>query len=385
NFRKSNQHEFQGVQKLRKLLGAPSEKVRFNARFIWLNDDGNAESLPSFVTWSDVRRDNPHRAAEYHLYYAAESEEIVRKASPGDLLVVCKQKGNDLLIIIAPAESTVERQLSWLLDFSLEDLVASPHVQEIARGKDKELGTSVRFILDELGIETDETLASYLDVLLDRFGESFPPTKIFSQFSRETLKGVSVHDDPDDVLLAWIDREELLFRTLEKHIVSVRLKDGFYGKDGADVDGFIRFSLGVQNRRKSRAGLALENHLEYIFEAKKLPFARGAKTEHNSRPDFLFPSLDAYQDISFPSERLSILGVKSSCKDRWRQVLSEGQRVKTKHLFTLEPGISVNQTNEMRGHNLQLVLPESLHDTYTSGQQEWLYNLKDFIGHVMAR
>ncbi|MBQ6968384.1 MAG: hypothetical protein IJP84_10855 [Lachnospiraceae bacterium] len=32
-----------------------------------------------------------------------------------------------------------------------------------------------------------------------------------------------------------------------------------------DSSAFIKFSLSVNNRRKSRAGLSLENHLEALF------------------------------------------------------------------------------------------------------------------------
>ncbi len=52
-----------------------------------------------------------------------------------------------------------------------------------------------------------------------------------------------------------------------------------------------------------------------------------------------------------------MLGVKSTCKDRWRQVLSEAARIPDKCLLTVEPGISENQTNEMQANRLQLVLP----------------------------
>ena len=59
-----------------------------------------------------------------------------------------------------------------------------------------------------------------------------------------------------------------------------------------------------------------------------------------------------------------MLGAKSTCKDRWRQVLSEAQRIPNKHLLTLEPGISENQTDEMQAKRLQLILPAQLHATY---------------------
>lgn len=74
-----------------------------------------------------------------------------------------------------------------------------------------------------------------------------------------------------------------------------------------------------------------------------------------------------------------MLGVKSTCKDRWRQVLSEARRIENKHLFTLEPGISENQTAEMGENRLTLVLPKSLHDSYKPVQQASLMQLGQFI------
>ena len=57
------------------------------------------------------------------------------------------------------------------------------------------------------------------------------------------------------------------------------------------VDGFIRFSLSVHNRRKSRMGHSLEHHLEAMFQAFGIAYDRGKATENNHRPDFLFPSV----------------------------------------------------------------------------------------------
>jgi hypothetical protein len=164
-----------------------------------------------------------------------------------------------------------------------------------------------------------------------------------------------------------------------------RLKSGFTPAEGVDVDGFLSFSLSVQNRRKSRAGLALENHLEAIFNAQGLCYARGTETENRNKPDFLFPSPAEYKNPEFPASRLTMLGSKSTLKDRWRQVLSEAARIDEKHLMTLEPGISENQTDEMRTKRLQLVLPRRLHDTYRVSQREWLMSLDDFLNLVKQR
>ena len=80
-----------------------------------------------------------------------------------------------------------------------------------------------------------------------------------------------------------------------------------------------------------------------------------------------------------------MLGSKSTLKDRWRQVMSEAVRIRKKHLLTLEPGISENQTNEMQVKELQLVLPQKLHATFRTSQQAWLMNVGEFISLVRGR
>lgn len=80
-----------------------------------------------------------------------------------------------------------------------------------------------------------------------------------------------------------------------------------------------------------------------------------------------------------------MLASKSTCKDRWRQILNEAARIPHKHLLTLEPSISENQTDEMRAERVQLVLPRGLHATYSTTQQLWLMDLAAFIELVQQR
>ena len=69
------------------------------------------------------------------------------------------------------------------------------------------------------------------------------------------------------------------------------LKNGFHD----DIDLFIKVSLSIHNRRKSRAGHAFENHLDVIFKNNGLIYDKGAKTERNNKPDFLFPGIVGIQ------------------------------------------------------------------------------------------
>jgi hypothetical protein len=303
---------------------------------------------------------------------------------PGDSLFIGLRPQGSLLFIITPEGTTAESQLLWL--FGLGD---QPRLEFEPRtfgpGHDSEIDFAARLILDELGIDAEEPDAERLDTLLDPFGLAFPGTAQFSELARRSVTGVSALDDPDAALVGWMAREELMFRRLERRIVADRIAGGFRSDGVEDVDGFLSFSLSVQNRRKSRAGHALEHHLAAVLEIHGLMFARGAETENRNRPDFLFPGREAYLSPDFPLEGLTVLGAKSTLKDRWRQVLSEASRVPAKHLLTLEPGISVNQTDEMAAKNLQLVIPRQIHASYRPGQQEWLMDISSFIALVRGR
>lgn len=386
--KRSNQHEFNGVGGLKEILGS-TEPVKFPATFIWLGDEQDGITEEGFLTWYDARRDHPTRS-EYRLYYP--SNAVSAMANAGDPVFIATRPDNSLMVIITKAESTMERQLLWLFELpELPDLTSDIElktkqfsVKKIAESTGQ-TDFAVRYILDELGLEPEEPETDFLDILLEKFGAKFPATTDFSRFARSTLPDISPFDNTDATLLAWINQEEMLFRRLERHIVADRLKKGFCSDAGADVEGFISFSLSVQNRRKSRVGHAFENHLEEIFKTTGVKYARGITTEGRRKPDFLFPGKKEYHNPDFPASNLTMLGAKSTCKDRWRQVLDEAAKIKHKHLITLEPGISEHQTNEMQGSNLQLVIPAGLHQTYKPEQQLWLMNLSEFIELVKKK
>lgn len=378
---KSNQHEIQGTKPLRRMFG-DSDRRQIPTRFVWLGDEQDGFSEEGFLSWSNVRKGKP-RAAEFHLYYSGNG--VTETMKPGDAMFLALRRDGSAMLIVTPADSTIQNQLVWL--FGLDH---QPELQlifhEIRATSSAQLDFAARFVLDELGIEPEEPEVDVLDPLVAKFGAKFPRTREFSEFARLSLPEVSALDDPDAALFAWMEREELLFRRLERHIVASRIESGFAG-DGssADVDGFLSFSLSVQQRRKSRVGHALENHLEALFNAHGVRYARGAETENRNKPDFLFPGQNEYRDQTFSSTGLTMLGAKSTCKDRWRQVLSEAQRIPDKHLLTLEPGISENQTDEMRAKHLQLILPSRLHETYREKQRAWLFTVRDFLALVKKR
>ncbi len=79
-----------------------------------------------------------------------------------------------------------------------------------------------------------------------------------------------------------------------------------------------------------------------------------------------------------------MLAAKTTCKDRWRQILNEADRIKVKHLLTLQEGLSVNQFKEMASAGVKLVVPSRLHRTYPKQIRPDLLSLGEFIRKVRS-
>lgn len=190
-------------------------------------------------------------------------------------------------------------------------------------------------LIDVAGIvKPDEKIALLLEEFVRKF-DSFPETRKMALGARECYnKAYSISDsymttNPDELLLNWVDTEYRLFRFMEEKVYSDVISKPF-----GSVDAFVQAANEVLNRRKSRAGKSLEHHLADIFTKNKLVFEEQAVTEDNKKPDFLFPNGECYHNLEFPAEDLIVLGAKTTCKDRWRQVLTEADRVDVKYLFT---------------------------------------------------
>lgn len=375
----SNQHEFNGVAGLKKILG--TEKQYIKATFFYFEDDMEENIREEGdLTWYDSRKNHPKRS-EFRLYF--QETEVSRLAAPNDLFIMAIKNDGKAFIIIARQNSTAEHQLAWLFNLP-EHSGKSFAVQEESDNDSIKTGIFSQHLLEQLGIVLPSTEESCLEEMLCKFNGKFPSTLEFSAFAREKVGDFNAYDNrADDVLSTWMQKEESLFRTLERHLVGKRIDEGFSGD--TRVDTFISFSLSVQNRRKSRAGNALENHLSFLFERLNIKFSRTPQTEGHSKPDFLFPGIEEYQNPLFPARSLTMLGVKTTCKDRWRQILAEADRIEEKHLFTLQSGISQNQTDEMGAHKVQLVIPRQIHSSFSVGQQCQLMTLDDFVGLVRER
>lgn len=185
---------------------------------------------------------------------------------------------------------------------------------------------------------------------------------------------------PDDRLMKRRACEYEIFLTVEREHVMPRLGAGF-----STVDDFVDFANAVTNRRKSRSGRSLELHLRRIFDEESVRYSLQPRTEGNRTPDFLFPGLAEYHNTVWPKERLRMLAAKTTCKDRWRQILNEAERVQpVKHLFTLQEGVSSQQYQEMEEEGVALVVPSANISAFPEDVQPKLLTLTSFVGEVKA-
>lgn len=231
-------------------------------------------------------------------------------------------------------------------------------------------------------VETQERIA--IQEFIASLTVEFPLSEEMSAAARNIQNQVYDHlefirTNPDRKIIDWISTEYALFRAIEHARYGDIISRGF-----TSVDEFIIMANRVLNRRKSRAGKSLEHHLSAIFDGNEIVYTAQAVTEGNKKPDFIFPSQASYHDAAFPTDKLVSLAAKTTCKDRWRQVINEADRLRDrpKYLCTLQQGISPAQMDEMQSENVILVVPKQYIATYPADRQERIWTLSKFVSYV---
>lgn len=257
----------------------------------------------------------------------------------------------------------------------------------------------MQFFLDAFGLTPAETnrLISFdrinpeirekseIDNFISNLTTDFPDSSEMSSEARMLTYDMNssaqklLTTDPDKLLLDWTEEEYRLFRAIEKERYGSIVAKGF-----SSMDEFVAMANKVLNRRKSRAGKSLEHHLAAIFDGNHIRYTAQAVTEGNKKPDFLFPSEEAYHDMSFSIDKICSLAAKTTCKDRWRQVLNEANRLRdrNKYLCTMQQGISAAQMDEMQAEKVILVVPKDYIKTYPESRRDRIWTIAKFVNYV---
>lgn len=238
-------------------------------------------------------------------------------------------------------------------------------------------------------IEKNNTVAADVNLLacferyLSHLNVDFPSTIELATCARNCyinsyhVKPSQIVTNPDGQLINWLDSEYQLFKAIENKCYGERIKTPFL-----TVEELVILANTILNRRKSRAGKSLEHHLAEVFNNFNLQFQSQIITEEAKRPDFIFPNSECYHDYLYNPDNLIFLASKTTCKDRWRQILNEADRIRVKYLFTLQQGISANQLAEMYKYDVRLVVPKPYLKMFPVEFVDKIYSLNDFINHV---
>ncbi|MBX7058449.1 MAG: type II restriction endonuclease [Leptospirales bacterium] len=230
--------------------------------------------------------------------------------------------------------------------------------------------------------DLDERLRPWGEEYAAQLAGAFPETNEISRRAQQVyqrLHGEARHSA--DEMLLWLVRiEYALFQCVERSAYAPYLQRGF-----RNLEELLAATSEINNRRKSRAGRSLENHLHFIFQGRHLRYSVEASTEQSNRPDFIFPGQEQYNNPEFPAARLLVLAAKTTCKDRWRQVLEEAKRVATKHLCTLQQGLSSAQLEQMSAAGVQLVSPQPYHRFFKEEDRDRLMTLEAFVELALDR
>ena len=317
-----------------------------------------------FTTESCMKYYGQGTRNEYRITRFGRGFPFLQDDNVGDLLIIAKFTEEDYAGYVLSSDDDIEQ---FFAEFNL-----SP-------------GETNQLIDVEGLIKPDEKIMQFMQSFVDLY-DNFPETRQMALGARDcynrayNISEKLLQSKPDDILINWVDTEYRLFKFMEEKLYS-----DIKSKPFASIDDFIQSANAILNRRKSRAGKSLEHHLADIFTHNELIFEEQAVTEDNKKPDFLFPNGECYHNLEFPTDDLVVLGAKTTCKDRWRQVLTEADRVDVKYLFTLQQGISKNQLKEMHDSRLTLVVPRKYIDSFPKEYQSEISDLSGFIAMVRKK
>lgn len=341
----------------RLLFETPGQKGENKSRTVHICWQNDITTESRFIYYGRGTRN------EYRITRFGRNFPFFQESATGDLLIVAQESEDDYAAFVLSSDQDIE---DFLAHFNLD------------------IGSLNRLIDTSASLEGKDILDETVRHIVDKF-EDFPPTTELGSLARECyntafhIKADQLCSSPDTILMHWFNTEYKLFRNFEDKFY----RDA-YQRPFSCCQDLIDFANSILNRRKSRAGKSLEHHLATIFSANRLHYEQQIVTEGNKRPDFIFPSGKAYHDIVFPTKDLVFLGAKTTCKDRWRQILNEANRIKDKYLFTLQQGISKNQLSEMKSEHVTLVVPEAYRQSFPEEFRADIKSLSSFIGFVKS-
>ena len=341
------------------LFNEEGQKGANKDKFVTIKWQDDFETESRFIYYGVGTRN------EYRITRFGKGFPFLTDDNVGDLLVLCKLDDQYYHAYVLQTDDDME-------DFFSGVGITASEVNQI--------------IPDQFTETAEERLLQCFRDYISTLDVDFPPTTEMALRSRTCFLAAHgltedlIRSNPDRQIVEWINAEYQLFRMLENDRYSHYIKQPF-----GDVEQLVIAANKILNRRKSRAGKSLEHHLDQIFGIFQLKYDTQAKTEGNKIPDFIFPGEEEYHNPKFDEKNLIFLGAKTTCKDRWRQIVGEADRIPVKHLFTLQQGVSRNQMKEMTTQGVQLVVPKENKTAFARDLRDQILTLENFLGYVTGK
>lgn len=329
---------------------------------------GRNDKHPVSILWQDGRTTD-----SVITWYGAAKHEYRLTRFGKDFPFLNEDVVGDLLVLIAKSR---DEFLAYVLDYDddIEEIQSALGVEAFEEWGAYRDGVPQKVETEDDCI--DRKIREFSAALTD-----FPTGAVFSVTTRAILVDCLKkfpNLTADEALITAYQTEYQLFQSVERQVCQNEVS----GRLFKNIDDFIQTAASIMNRRKARAGRSFENHVEYLLTHAKIPHKMRPSLGADGKPDIVIPDERAYFDAGFPIEKLFIVGLKTTCKDRWRQVLNEGRRVKAKHILTLQPGITSAQLAEMHTAGVSLVVPQSLHKSFPKEHTINLLSVESFIQTV---
>lgn len=335
----------------------PGQKGTNSDKMVTIKWQNDFETESRFIYYGVGTRN------EYRLTRFGKGFPFLSDDNIGDLLVLCKFSASYYDAFVIQGDDDIEQFLAAL------NITINQTNQIIPKQTEP----------------SEDRLNICFNDFLRHLKTGFPTTFELSERARSCFnksKEITLQliiDDPDSTIIDWLEAEFQLFKIIENDRYSERIRTPFNS-----VGELVEIANTILNRRKSRAGKSLEHHLAEIFTLLDIHFDSQVITEDNKKPDFIFPGVEAYMNSGFDESKLVMLASKTTCKDRWRQILNEADRIKIKHLFTLQQGVSSNQLKEMIKYNVQLVVPKMYISSYPKEYRARIMILEQFLNFTKS-
>lgn len=333
--------------------GVRGENKDINIKIKWQND---FETESRFTYYGQGSRN------EYRLTRFGRGFPFLKDENVGDLLIIAKVEDKYYEAFVISSDEDIEE---FFNTFGISGTETNKIIQKNPT------------------ISIEEKLQLLFQEFIEKLDVDFPPTIELASGARDIFGKASpsqnnnILKNLDNVILNWLKTEFDLFKAIENNRYNQLIQNQFQ-----TVDDLIKTANTILNRRKSRAGKSLEHHLSKVFITRNLKFTTQATTEDKKKPDFIFPSIETYFSEPIGSSNLVFLGAKTTCKDRWRQIVGEADKIPNKHLFTLQQGISSNQLNEMNKSGVTLVVPKPYLKSFPKEYQGSIWTLEKFVSYV---